>query len=139
MCVEHVQQIPEDLLASIIDESQKFSCHINETSLTSIPDINMDDLVQLQKDDRAIGNIRDMLLQPMPSYHKSKTSLVVRRNIGQMAYRVELEYILFCRLIRVHIGLLKTIFFRGCAKFRPLTFLKIQYGRRHTQISLNWL
>ena len=73
VCVEqHVQQIPEDLLVSIIEESQTFSCHINETSLTYIPDMNMDDLVKLQKDDPAIGKIRDMLPQPRPKYHKYK-------------------------------------------------------------------
>ena len=62
---------------------------------------------------------------------------IVRRNNGHMAYGVELEYILFLS-IDLSLCRSKTIFFRGCAKFRPLAFLKIQYGRRHTQISLNW-
>ena len=46
---------------------------------------------------------------------------VVRRNIGQMAYRVELEYRLFLS-IDSSLYRPKTIFFRGCAKCRPLAF-----------------
>ena len=49
------------------------------------------------------------------------TRLIVRRNIGQMAYRVELEYRLFLS-IDSSLYRPKTIFVRGCAKFRPLAF-----------------
>ena len=56
-----------------------------------------------------------------------------------MAYRVELEYRLFLS-IDSSLYRHKTIFFRGCAKFRPLVFKKKSNmaARRHTQISLNW-
>ena len=56
----------------------------------------------------------------------------------EITHRVELEYRLFL-WIDSSLYRPKTIFVRGCAKFRPLAFLKIKYyGRRYTQISLNW-
>ena len=72
-------------------------------------------------------------VRPITSAGSTPTT---RWDIGHMAYRVELEYRLFLS-IDSSLYRPKTIFFRGCAKFRPLAFFKIQYGRRHTQISLN--
>jgi transposase InsO family protein len=81
LCMEeNVEPIPDDLLVSILQESQKMSIHINETSLTSIPEVSTCDMIQLQKDDPAIGEIRKMLDQPKPRFHKYKhKSFLVKR------------------------------------------------------------
>ena len=57
-----------------------------------------------------------------------------------MAYRVELEYRLFMSIdssLYRPIGL-RQYFSEGVQNFVHWHFFKTQYGRHHTQISLNW-
>jgi len=54
--------------------------------------------------------------------------LIVRRKYHDFSDKVEMEYILFL-VIDMSLYRHEKIIFGGCAKFHPLAFFKIQYGR----------